>query len=416
MIEEVIKKCGLAKTASRAMGLISEKVKNNALFAIADAIELEMNSILEANKKDCEYAKNSNATKAVLDRVLLDEKRVKSMAGAVRDIAKLPDPVGNITEMKRRPNGLLIGRMRVPLGTIGMVYEARPNVTADASCLCLKSGNSVVLRGGTEANNSNITIWKIISETAYMNGIPEGAVQLIETTDRSAVMDLIKCDECLDVVIPRGGNEFIRMVVKNATVPVIKHDIGNCHTFVDEFADLEKARRIAFNAKVQRPGVCNAMETLLIHSKIAKEFIPQMFDDYKKAGVELRGCERICAIDNSLKRATEQDWYAEYLDLILAVKIVDSIDSAIEHISKYGSSHSDAIVTENYSNAMRFLRETDSSAVYVNASTRFTDGGEFGLGAEIGISTQKLHARGPMSLEELTSTKFVILGDGQVRS
>ena len=416
MTEEVKTKCKQAKDASLALGRIAENKKNNALLAMAEAVDSNIEPILSANKKDIEYAKDQEISKTVLDRIFLDEKRVRAIAESIRSVARLPDPVGTIHDVKKRPNGLMIGKMRIPIGTIGMVYEARPNVTADATCLCLKSGNAVVLRGGAEAINSNIEIWEIVSRAAYKNGIPEGAIQLIETTDRSAVMDLIKCDEYLDVIIPRGGNEFINMVVKNATVPVIKHGIGNCHTYVDEFADLEKARRISFNAKVQRPGVCNAMETLLVHSKVSEKFIPSVFKDLKKAGVELRGCEKTRKIDPNVKIATDKDWFTEYLDLILAVKVVDSIDSAISHINKYGSSHSDVIVTDNHPNAMRFLKEVDSSAVYVNASTRFTDGGEFGLGAEIGISTQKLHARGPMALEELTTLKFIIFGDGQIRT
>jgi glutamate-5-semialdehyde dehydrogenase len=346
---------------------------------------------------------------------MLDEKRVRAMAEGVRQIIALPDPVGEMVSMTRRPNGLRVGRVRVPLGVIGIIYEARPNVTVDAAALCLKSGNAVVLRGGTEAINSNRALSRIIEGAAEKAGVPAGSIALIEDVDRAAVMEMIRLDKYFDAIIPRGGENLVRAVAENAVVPIIYHAAGNCHVYVDKAADLAMACDIVYNAKVQRPGVCNAMETLLVHRDIAQEFIPMIFSRLKERNVELRGCATTQSLDPSVKAATEEDWVTEYLDLILAVRVVDDMDSAIDHIHRYGSRHSEAIVTESYSRAQEFLYRVDAAAVYVNASTRFTDGFEFGFGAEIGISTQKLHARGPMGLPELTSTKFIIYGDGQVR-
>ena len=352
----------------------------------------------------------------MLDRLLLNDRRIDGMVKVLKDVALLPDPVGEITKMWKRPNGLLVGRMRVPLGVVGIIYESRPNVTVEAVSLCVKSSNAVVLKGGSEAINSNRVLVELLRESAVREGFPEEAIQFVDTTDRSAVKEMLNLDNCIDVIIPRGGEGLIRFVTENAKMPVIKHYKGVCHVFVDEFADLDKAWNICFNAKVQRPGVCNAMETMLVHSAVADAFMPKMIEMFKSAGVELRGCERTVKFDpDYIKPATEEDWYEEYLDLVLSVRVVDSLDQAIDHINTYGSHHSDAIVTENYTNGMRFITMVDSAAVYINASTRFTDGNEFGLGAEMGISTDKVHVRGPMGLEDLTITKYIILGSGQVR-
>jgi glutamate-5-semialdehyde dehydrogenase len=347
---------------------------------------------------------------------MLNEQRVNAMAQGLRDVIGLNDPIGEIIKMWPRPNGLMVGRMRMPIGVIAIIFESRPNVTADAAGLCIKAGNCVILRGGSEAINSNIVISEILRKAALSAGLPENCIQVIPTVEREAVNDLLKMDDYIDLVIPRGGEKLIKMVKENSRIPVIMHASGICHVYVDEYADLAMAEEIAFNAKVQRPGVCNAMETLLVHKKIAKDFLPRMIERYKKAHVEIRGCKKTKAIVKDIKDATDQDWVTEYLDLIISIKVVNDIDDAINHIETYGSHHSDAIVTSNHDHAMRFLHEVDSAAVYVNASTRFTDGGEFGLGSEMGISTQKLHARGPMGLEELTSIKFVILGSGQIKS
>ena len=337
------------------------------------------------------------------------------MADSLRQMARLEDPIGRVDKMWRRPNGLLIGKVIVPLGVIGIIYEARPDVTVDAAALCLKAGNATILRGGSEAIHSNICLADLLRKVIEEAELPRGSIQLIRTTDRNAVMEMLKLDEYIDVIIPRGGESLIRTVTENSTIPVIKHYKGVCHTYVDEEADLDMAEKIAFNAKVQRPGVCNAMETLLVDEKIAAQFLPGMIKKFQGAGVEVRGDEKTCKIAEGIKPATEEDWQTEYLDLILSVKVVKGIEAAIHHINRYGSHHSDAIVTENLRKSRKFLQEVDSAAVFVNASTRFTDGGEFGLGAEIGISTQKLHARGPMGVCELTSSKFIILGDGQIR-
>jgi glutamate-5-semialdehyde dehydrogenase len=412
---EVEVKAKKAKEAARKMAVLDTDTKNKALINMAEALLENKDKILKANEKDVLEAEKRNLKASLIDRLRLDEKRIKAMADGLKEVASLKDPVGDIEEMWTRPNGLKIGKMRVPIGVIGMIYESRPNVTADAAGLCLKAGNTVILRGGSDAINSNIAIASILSETAYRSGIPEGAIQLIENTDREEVNRMMKLNGLIDLIIPRGGASLIKNVIENSTVPVIETGVGNCHIFVDESANFEMAKDIIVNAKVQRPGVCNAVETVLVHRSIAEKFLPIMVKELSLHGVEIRGCEFTKRICPDVKEATEEDWATEYLDLILAVKVVENIDEALEHISKYSTGHSESIVTENYTNAMRFLKSVDSAAVYVNASTRFTDGGEFGFGAEIGISTQKMHARGPMGLKELTTYKYVILGSGQIR-
>ncbi|WP_267889041.1 MULTISPECIES: glutamate-5-semialdehyde dehydrogenase [Thermoanaerobacterium] len=412
---EVDLKADAAKKASRILAILDENIKNEALKNMALKLVENKREILEANEKDVSIAKAKGVKESLIDRLKLNEKRIEGMANGLREIAMLPDPVGNIEEMWKRPNGLQIGKMRCPIGVIGIIYESRPNVTADAAGLCLKSGNAVILKGGSDAINSNIAIVKVISSAAEECGIPKGAIQLIENTDREEVNRMMKLNGKIDLIIPRGGANLIQNVIQNSTVPVIETGVGNCHVFVDSDADLEKAINIIVNAKTQRPGVCNAIETVLIHKDLAEDFLPVMVDKLASLGVEIRGCNMTKSICPNVKEATEDDWKTEYLDLILAVKVVESIDEAIDHIAKYSSGHSESIITENYTNAMKFLKAVDSAAVYVNASTRFTDGGEFGFGAEIGISTQKMHARGPMGLKELTTYKYVILGNGQIR-
>ncbi len=413
--EEVLQRVKEAKAASRVLANLSTEVKNRALLAMADLLEARGEEIKKENARDLEYGKEKGLSSALLDRLLLDDKRIKGMAQGLREVAALPDPVGEVVKMWKRPNGLQIGKLRVPLGVVAVIYESRPNVTADTAALCIKSGNAIVLRGGSEAIHSNKIIAGILREAAQEAGVPPQAIQLIETTDREAVFHLLKMDEYVDLVVPRGGEGLIRFVAENSRIPVVYHYKGVCHTFVDRDADLDMAWDISFNAKVQRPGVCNAMETLLVHADIAQAFLPEMARRFREAGVELRGCSRARELVPEMKEATEDDWYAEYLDLILAVRVVDNFEEAVDHIHTYGSGHSEAIVTTNYATAMRFLKEVDAAAVYVNASTRFTDGFEFGLGAEMGISTQKLHVRGPMGLEDLTCCKFIILGQGQIR-
>ena len=413
--EQVIRMARKAKQASQNLAKLSSTVKNEALLKMAQILETHKDKILKLNHKDIVLAKAKGLPLALIDRLTLNEKRIKQMCDGLRQIAQLEDPVGKIESMWRRPNGLLIGRMRVPLGVIGIIYESRPNVTVDAAGLCLKAGNAVILRGGSEAINSNIALTDALSEAIQEVGLPGECIQLVRTTDRKAVGEMLKLNEYIDVIIPRGGESLIKMVTENSTIPVIKHYKGVCHVYVDEEADLKMAEKIAFNAKVQRPGVCNAMETLLVAEKIADKFLPVVIRKLQEAGVEIRGDEKTCKISPNVKRATEEDWSTEYLDLILSVKVISGIDEAIAHINRYGSHHSDAIITNSYIKSRKFLREVDSAAVYVNASTRFTDGGEFGLGAEIGISTDKLHARGPMGVKELTTTKFIILGEGQIR-
>lgn len=389
--------------------------KNRALTAMADALLKEQAMVLEANALDIAAGEKAGLSKGLIDRLLLNEKRIQEMADGLRELVRLPDPVGETVAMWRRPNGLEIGRIRVPIGVIAMIYEARPNVTVDAAGLCLKTGNVVILRGGSEAIHSNRALVSVLRQGLQSTGLPADAIQLVDSTDRESVRELICLHDQIDLVIPRGGAGLIRTVVENARVPVIETGVGNCHTFVDESAELAMAVEIAYNAKVQRPAVCNAMETLLVHRNIAEAYLPMIGERLKAAGVEIRGCARTLQVLPWAKLASETDWGTEFLDLILAVKVVDDLDEALAHIRKYSTKHSEAIVTTDYNHARRFLNEVDAAAVYVNASTRFTDGGQFGFGAEIGISTQKLHARGPMGLEALTSVKYVIYGQGQVR-
>ena len=405
----------LAKAASRKLPKLPQDGKNKALLACADALERKAGDILAANGRDLDKARANGMSPALLDRLALTEERIASMAEGLRQVASLDDPVGEVTGMKKRPNGLLIGRKRVPLGVVGMIYEARPNVTCDAFALCFKTGNAVILKGGSDAINSNIAIVRVLREVLEEQGIDENAVQLIEDTSREAASEFMQMRGYLDVLIPRGGAGLIKAVVENSKVPVIETGTGNCHVFVDESADIDMARRIIINAKTQRIGVCNACESLVIHERIAPEILPLIGEDLGSRGVEIRGDARCRTLIKDAVPASEDDWGREYLDLIISVKTVSGIDEAIEHINRYSTGHSETIVTEDYGNAQRFLDEIDSAAVYVNASTRFTDGFEFGYGAEIGISTQKLHARGPMGLEALTTTKYVIYGNGQVR-
>lgn len=404
-----------AKLAARKLAIADTNKKNLALLTIADQLEQNTKGILAANEQDVCAAKAKGLSSSLIDRLLLTEARIKGMADGLRQIAALPDPIGSGDTVKRRPNGLEIVKVRVPLGVIGIIYEARPNVTVDAAGLCLKAGNAVILRGGSEALGSNMAMVDIIREALKAAGIPEDAVQLIATTDRQAVNVMLKMNRYFDVIIPRGGAGLIRTVVENSTIPVIETGTGVCHTFVDASADLAMAEQIAFNAKVSRPAVCNSMETLLVHLDIATQFLPDMLKKYHEAKVELRGCPETMKFHPAVRPAMPEDWSTEYSDLILSVKVVADLDEALEHIAAYSTRHSEAIVTTNYNNARRFQQEVDAAAVYVNASTRFTDGFEFGLGAEIGISTQKLHARGPMGLNELTSSKFIVSGNGQIR-
>lgn len=413
LVKEIAKN---ARTAGVSLARVSSDKKNRALAEMAEELLRQGAYLMEENAKDIKYAKKAVLSSAMIDRLALNEKTIGAMAAGLNEVAALPDPVGKVTSMWRRPNGLLVGRMRIPLGVIGIIYESRPNVTSDAAALCLKSGNAVILRGGSEAINSNIAIARIWQDVLKKLSLPEQAIQIIPITDRSAVGEMLMLEEYIDVIIPRGGEELIRAVVSQSKIPVIKHYKGVCHVFVDAGADLDMAEHICMNAKTQRPGVCNAMETMLVHRDIADKFLPVMAKKLRAAGVTLRGCTQARAVVPEMEEATEEDWYCEYLDLILAVRIVQDIDEAIAHIEKYGSLHTEAIVTRDYQNAQRFLNEVNSSTVLVNASTRFSDGFELGLGAEIGISTTKLHAFGPMGLEELTTTKFIIYGDGQVRT
>ena len=413
---ELVKaKAAAAKKAAGKLAITSTAIKNKAMLAMAQALLDKQEEILAANAIDMENAAAKGMKASMLDRLKLTPERIAGMAEGLEQVAALPDPIGNIVGGSRLANGLTVTKVRVPLGVIGIIYEARPNVTADAVGLCLKSGNAVILKGGSEAMQSNLTIAKVLSDAAEAVGIPEGCVQFVDTSDRQAVTDLIHMNGLVDVVIPRGGAGLIKTVVMNATVPVIETGAGVCHTFIDASADVEMAMKICYNAKVQRPSVCNAMETLLVHKDAAEKFMPPMLEKYFEAGVEIRGDERVQAFSDKVVPVTEEDWSTEYGDLRLSVKIVDSLEEAMEHIAKYTTYHSECIVTEDYENARTFQLGVDAAAVYVNASTRFTDGFEFGFGAEIGISTQKLHARGPMALPELTSTKYLINGNGQVR-
>lgn len=413
--ELVQAKAQAAKQAAAKLAVTSTAVKNAALLAMAAALEAQQAEILAANERDMTAAAAKGMKSSMLDRLKLTAERISGMADGLRQVAGLADPVGNVIDGKTLPNGLHITKIGVPLGVIGIIYEARPNVTADAVGLCLKSGNAVILKGGSEAMESNKTVAAILAQAAEGAGIPAGSIQFIDTSDRQAVQDLIHMNGLVDVVIPRGGAGLIQAVVRNASVPVIETGAGVCHTYVDKDADVEMAMKIAFNAKVQRPSVCNAMETLLVHKDIADKFLPMMLMMYNSSAVEIRGDEAVQEYSGQVHAATEEDWSTEYGDLRLSVKIVDSIEEAMAHIAKYGTGHSECIVTNNYQAAQLFQYTVDAAAVYVNASTRFTDGNEFGFGAEIGISTQKLHARGPMALPELTSTKYLINGNGQVR-
>ncbi|MFA6129417.1 MAG: glutamate-5-semialdehyde dehydrogenase [Candidatus Omnitrophota bacterium] len=402
-----------ALDASRVLANLPSAAKNAVLKDMAAALLKNKADILKANRKD--IAASRTKPKAFIDRLALDEARIKQMAEGLLNVAKLKDPVGELIRGWDAANGLHIQKVRSPIGVIAIIYESRPNVTADCAGLCLKSGNSVILRGGSESINSNLAIYKALNSAIEKHGLPSGMINLIKTTDRKAVDVLLKLNNYIDLVIPRGGEELIKKVVRSSRIPVIKHYKGICHVYVDEWADLNMAEKICFNAKCQRPGVCNAMESMLVHREAAVRFLPGMLNKFRAAGVEIRGCPLTCKIAKWARRATEKDYRTEYLDLILSVKVVEDTDEAIAHINNYGSHHSDSIVTENYDEALKFLKQVDSACVYLNASTRFTDGNQFGMGAEIGISTDKLHARGPMALEELTTYKYMVLGCGQVR-
>lgn len=414
--QQMAKVAAEARQASQVVAGLTTAVKNDLLRRMAQALIDRCDELLAANEEDLAAARREGLAPAMLDRLALDPSRVRAMADGLREVAALPDPVGEVTGMWRRPNGLLVGRMRIPLGVIGIIYEARPNVTADAAGLCLKSGNAVILRGGKEALHSNLAIGRVLSNELERAGLPAAALQVIATADRTALLELLKREEEIDLIIPRGGEGLIRFVAEHSRIPVIKHYKGVCHVFVDASADFAEAEKICLNAKVQRPGVCNAMETLLVHKDIAETFLPAIGAAMRAAGVELRGCPVTREFAPEAFPATEEDWAAEYLDLTLAVRVVENLDEAIAHIRRYGSLHTEAIVTRDYASSQRFLREVNSSTVVVNASTRFADGNQLGLGAEIGISTTKLHSFGPMGLEDLTTRKFIVYGDGQIRS
>ncbi len=404
-----------AKTAARRLAPLSSVEKNRALLLMAEKLEVKSGFLIQENQKDLEFATANGVSRAMLDRIALNPARVQEMAQGLREVAALPDPVREVVKMWRRPNGLQVGRMRIPLGVIGIIYEARPNVTADAAALCLKSGNAVILRGGSEAHQSNQAIGTVLREACAATKVPQDAVQVVQVKDRALVNELLQLEDYIDLIIPRGGEDLIRAVVANSKIPVIKHYKGICHIYVDSDASMEMAERVCFNAKVQRPSVCNAMETLLVHEALAAKFLPAMIEKYRAAKVEVRGCAQTCALVPGVTPASDEDWSTEYLDLIVSVRIVKDLDEAISHIERYGSEHTETIITNNYQKSREFIDRVNSSAVMVNASTRFNDGGELGLGAEIGISTSKIHAFGPMGLEELTTTKFIVFGDGQIR-
>lgn len=405
-----------ALDASRILSTVSSDIKNKTLKSMANLLRGNSSFLIKENKKDLEYADNKGISKSMIDRLVLNESRIDSMALSLEEVSELADPVGEVTRMWTRPNGLRVGKMRIPLGVIGIIYESRPNVTSDASGLCIKAGNSVILRGGSESLNSNLAIGAVLHKALKSNGLPEHAVQIIPVTDREAVMELLRQDEYIDLIIPRGGEGLIRFVCDNSTIPVLKHYKGVCHLFIDEHALFDMALSIAVNSKVQRPGVCNSAETLLVHKNIANKFLPLIYKEFTKNGVEIRGCKQTKTVLKEVTLATEQDWYEEYLDLVISIKVVDSIDDAISHIEKYGSMHTESIVTESYTNSQYFMNRVNSSTVMTNASTRFADGFQLGLGSEIGISTSKLHAFGPMGCEELTTTKFIVYGNGQIRN
>jgi len=413
---EILQVARKAREAGYVLANLPTSTKNAALEEMAKALHQSASKLKKANAIDVTAARKAGLSPAMIDRLTLSENTLRGMANSLKEVALLPDPVGEVSKMWKRPNGLWVGKMRIPLGVIGIIYESRPNVTSDAAGLCLKAGNAVILRGGSEAIHSNLAIGEILQRVGNQHGIPAGAIQIIPTTSRRAVEEMLQLEEYIDVIIPRGGEDLIRFVVSHSKIPVIKHYKGVCHVFVDATADLEMAQAISYNAKVQRPGVCNAMETLLVHRDIASRFLPPMAEKFRAAGVELRGCPESRRILKFIKAAREADWAAEYLDLILAVRVVAGLEEAIAHIIRYGSSHTDSIVTGDYTNAQRFLKEVPSSTVLVNASTRFSDGFELGLGAEIGISTTKLHAFGPMGVEDLTTSKFIVYGSGQIRT
>lgn len=412
MITEI---CLKAKAASIELAKLSAETKNTAICRMANALEANSKKILTANKTDVEAAKAKGLKTALLDRLALDQHKIETMAKELREVSALADPIGTIISTWTRPNGLIISQVRVPFGVIGVIYESRPNVTSDSAGICIKSGNAVILRGGSDALNSNVAIGDVLRDALSGTKVPVDAIQVVNSPDRKVAEELMRMREYIDVLIPRGGADLIKTVVETSRIPVIETGTGNCHVYVEEDADLEKATPIIINSKCQRPGTCNAAEKLLVHSKIAEQYLPIVIAALKKEGVEIRGDQKTKTIVAGVKLATEKDWYTEYLDLIIGVKVVKGLEEAIAHINKYGTKHSDSILTTNFDKAMRFIREIDSAAVYWNASTRFTDGNQFGLGAEIGISTQKLHARGPMSVQHLTTTKYVILGNGQIR-
>ena len=412
MIREM---CEKAQAASVQLAKLSSEDRNEAVCKMADAIEANADKIMSANKKDADAAIAKGLKLALLDRLSLDKQKIADMSSCLREVADLPDPLGAIVSTWTRPNGLVIGQMRVPLGVVGIIYESRPNVTSDAAGICIKSGNAVILRGGSDAIKSNVAIGNVLRGALVSTAVPVDAVQVVSSADRRVAEEFMQMRKYVDVLIPRGGTELIRTVVEKASIPVIETGTGNCHVYVEEDAELDKAVPIIVNAKCQRPGTCNAAEKLLVHSSVAKRFLPVAIAALRAKNVEVRGCEKTARIVSDVKLATEEDWYTEYLDLIIGVKVVKDLNEAIAHINKYGTKHSDAILTPNFDKALRFIREVDSAAVYWNASTRFTDGNQFGLGAEIGVSTQKLHARGPMSVQHLTTTKYFILGSGQIR-
>jgi glutamate-5-semialdehyde dehydrogenase len=416
MKEQISEKARKVKIASRELATIPTSKKNLALKCIIEEIEKNRQSIKRVNQSDITRARGKRLSDAFIDRLTLNDKRIDGMIGVLNDVINLKDPVGEIFNMNTLPNGLKVGQMRVPIGVIGIIFESRPNVCIEVAALAIKSGNGAILRGGSDSINSNISLIKIIKQGLKKAGLSDSYIEIIENTERDSVTQLLKMKEYIDIIIPRGGLELIKFVEENSVIPVIRHDLGICHTYVDEYANSDMAVSICYNAKVQRPGVCNSMETLLVHSKIAKKFLPEMKKEFDKANVELRGCKKTSQILPGIKNATNEDWQTEYLDLILSVKIVDSIDEAINHINEFSSHHSDAIVTDSYSNSMKFINEVDSAACFVNASTRFNDGYEFGLGAEMGISNQKLHVRGPMGLKELTAPKYIVFGNGQIRN
>lgn len=404
-----------AKAASRILAKASTRIKNKALEKMASGLRSQASTIIRENRKDLKAARAADLSEAMIDRLSLDKKRIEEMAASIDALTRLKDPCGAIDKMWKRPNRLIIGKMRVPIGLIGIIYESRPNVTSDCAALCIKSGNAVILKGGKESINSNLAIYKVLRKALKESSLPADCINMVESVDRKVVTYLLEMDDYLDLIIPRGGEALIRMVADRSKIPVIKHYKGVCHVYVDKEADLKKALKICINAKVQRPGVCNAMETLLVHRAVARDFLPKAIEALRQQGVEIRGCDHTRKLAGNVKKAKESDWYEEFLDLILAVKVVKDVEDAIEHISKYGSGHSDSIVTEDYCISLKFLKEVDSACVYANASTRFTDGYQFGFGAEIGISTDKIHARGPMALEELTIYKYIVFGSGQVR-